>query len=116
MLAQLLEQAGYTTLTFPLDTSVPHSVDLVAPDEKDVLFISALPPFAFARARTLGLQLKARFPRTRLMIGVWGFTGDAEKARRRFEPAPPDQLVTSLADAVRFVVPADASIPAGARV
>ncbi len=111
MLAQLLEQAGYATLTFPLDASLPHSVELVAPDEKDVLFISALPPFAFARARTLGLQLKGQFPRTRLMIGVWGFTGDIEKARRRFEPAPPDQLVTSLADAVKFVVPEGPTMP-----
>jgi hypothetical protein len=105
MLAQLLEHAGCAALAFPLDSSLQHSVDLVAPDEKDVFFISALPPFAFARARTLGRQLQARFPKTKLVIGVWGFTGDIEKALQRFQPSRPDKLVTSLADAVKFVLP-----------
>jgi hypothetical protein len=106
MLAQLLEQAGCAALAFPLDSALQHSVGLVSPDEKDVFFISALPPFAFARARTLGRQLQSRFPRTKLVIGVWGFTGDIEKALQRFQPSRPDRLVTSLADAVQFVVPA----------
>jgi predicted PurR-regulated permease PerM len=105
MLAQLLEQAGCAALAFPLDSSLQHSVNLVAPDEKDVFIISALPPFAFARARTLGRQLQVRFPRTKLVIGVWGFTGDIEKALQRFQPSRPDKLVTSLAEAVKFVVP-----------
>jgi hypothetical protein len=81
----------------------------VAPDEKDVFFVSALPPFAFAQARTLARHLQSRFPRTRLVIGVWGFTGDLEKALQRFQPSRPDKLVTSLADAVRFVAPVTAA-------
>jgi hypothetical protein len=105
MLAQLLEQAGCATLAFPLDSSLLHSVGLVEPDEKDVFFVSALPPFAFARARTLSRQLQSRFPHTKLVIGVWGFAGDMEKALQRFQPSRPDKLVTSLADAVKFVVP-----------
>jgi len=47
MLAQLMEQAGYATLALPLDSSLHHSLELVEPDEKDVFFISALPPFCF---------------------------------------------------------------------
>jgi predicted PurR-regulated permease PerM len=109
MLAQLLEQAGYAALAFPTDPSLQHSMDLLAPDEKDVFFISALPPFAFSRARTLGQQLQARFPRTKLVIGVWGFTGDIEKALQRFHPSRPDKLVTSLAEAVQFVLPANSN-------
>ncbi len=112
MLAQLLEQAGCAALAFPLDDSLQHSVGLVAPDEKDVFFISAVPPFAFAQARTLGQQLQARFPRTKLVIGVWGFAGDIEKALQRFQSPRPDKLVTSLADAVKFVAPVSSSAPA----
>jgi hypothetical protein len=82
-----------------------NSVGLLEPDEKDVFFISALPPFAFARARILARNLQSRFPRTRLVIGVWGFTGDLEKALQRFQPSRPDKLVTTLADAVKFVAP-----------
>jgi hypothetical protein len=36
------------------------------------------------------------------VIGVWGFTGDMEKALQRFQLPRPDKLVTSLADAVKF--------------
>ena len=106
MLAQLLEQAGCAALAFPLDSSLHNSVGLLEPDENDVFFISALPPFAFARARVLGRHLQSQFPRTRLVIGVWGFTGDIEKALQRFQPSRPDKLVTTLADAVKFVAPA----------
>ena len=41
------------------------------------------------------------------MIGVWGFTGDPERALQRVQSSSPDKLVTSLADAATFVVDAD---------
>jgi predicted PurR-regulated permease PerM len=110
MLAQLLEQAGCAVLTFPLDASLQYSVGLVAPDEKDVFFISALPPFAFAGAITLGRQLQTHFPQTKLVIGVWGFTGDIEKALQRFQPSRPDRLVATLAEAVKCIVPGEQSM------
>jgi hypothetical protein len=64
--------------------------------------VSALPPFAFAGAINLSRQLQPRFPRTQLMIGVWSFAGDAERALQRFQPSRPHVLVTNLADAVKF--------------
>ncbi len=109
MLAQLLEQSGCTALSFPLDTSTQHMVDIVGPQGDDVFCISALPPFAFARARNLCRQLRERHPRTRIVIGVWGFTGDTGKAIQRFQPSHPDKLVTTLADAVAFVVVGEAA-------
>jgi hypothetical protein len=45
-----------------------------------------------------------RFPRTKIIVGVWGFAGNSERALQRFQPSPPSQLVTNLADAVKFVV------------
>ena len=106
MLAQLLEQAGYGAISFSLDASLEHAVGLMNPVDDDLFCISALPPFAFARARTLSRELQMRFPRAKVMIGVWGFTGDTERALQRFQPSRPDKLVTSLADAVKFVVDA----------
>jgi len=46
--------------------------------------------------------LQVRFPRTRIVIGVWGFTGDTELALQRFQPKRPDKLLTSLGDAVAY--------------
>jgi hypothetical protein len=107
MFAQLLEQAGYAAISFSLDSSLQQTVGLMEPTENDIFCISALPPFAFARARNLSGQLRLRFPRTKMIIGVWGFTGDRERALQRLQPSRPDKLVTSLADAVKFVVDAN---------
>jgi hypothetical protein len=116
MLAQLLEQAGYVAISFSPDPSLQHTVGLIDPAENDIFCISALPPFAFARARTLSRQLQRRFPRTKVIIGVWGFTGDTERALQRFHPSRPDKLVTSLADAVKFVDGAKPTIVQGSSV
>jgi hypothetical protein len=124
MLAQLLEQAGHAAISFALDPSLMHTIELMDPADNDIFCISALPPFAFARARTLSRRLQLGFPRTKIMIGVWGFTGDAEHALERFQPSRPAKLVSSLADAVTFardpdpiiadpiIVPAEESLSA----
>jgi predicted PurR-regulated permease PerM len=102
MLAQLLDQAGRPALSLPLDPTLQHLVTIVEPEPKDMFCISAVPPFGFARARTLARLLQVRFPRTKIVIGVWGFTGDIESALQRFQPKRPERLVTSLGDAVAF--------------
>jgi predicted PurR-regulated permease PerM len=104
MLAQLLDQAGCTALALPLDPTLQHLVAIVEPEPEDMFCISAVPPFAFARARTLTRLLQVRFPRTKIVIGVWGFTGDIERALQRFQPKRPHRLVTSLADAAGFFI------------
>ena len=104
MLTQLLEQAGCVALLLPLDPSLQQMLAIVEPGQKDVFCISAVPPFAFARARTLGRLLQVRFPRSKILIGVWGFTGDTERALQRFQPPRPAKLVTSLANAVQSFV------------
>jgi predicted PurR-regulated permease PerM len=106
MLAQLLEQAGRVALSFPLELSLQQLVG-VEPSAKDIFLISALPPFAFARARILSRELQLRFPRTKIVVGIWGFTGDTEGALQRFQPSRPRKLLTSLAEAVKFLVAAD---------
>jgi predicted PurR-regulated permease PerM len=110
MLAQLLEQAGHAAISFSLDDAQQQAVGLMDPAENDTFCISALPPFAFARARTLSRELQMRFPRAKVIAGVWGFSGDTERAMQRFQPSRPSKLVTSLAEAVKFVVEGD---PAG---
>jgi len=107
MLAQLLEQAGYAAVSFSRDAPAQHAVGLMNPAEHDTFCVSALPPFAFARARTLSRELQMRYPRAKVIIGVWGFTGDTGRAMQRFQPPLPAKLVTSMAGAVKFVVDAN---------
>jgi predicted PurR-regulated permease PerM len=103
MLALLLEHSGCVVLTFTPDASL-QQLAFVQPAAGDVFCISALPPFAFAHARTLSHQLRVRFPGIRIVVGVWGFAGETERAMERFQAPRPDRLVTSLADAVQAVL------------
>jgi methanogenic corrinoid protein MtbC1 len=107
ILAQLLEQAGCATVSFPLGSSPESMLGPVEPAGNDVFCISAIPPFAFSHARTVNRQLRAKFPKTKILIGIWGFSGDVERALQRFQPSPPDKFVSSLADALDYLgVPA----------
>lgn len=112
MLAQLLEQEGQVAIALPLDTDLHHAIELLSPTEQDTFCISALPPFAFASTIALNRRIRSRYSKCRLVVGVWGFTGDTERALLRFQPKRPDKLVTTLAGAIAFVtgVP-DAVVP-----
>jgi predicted PurR-regulated permease PerM len=103
MLALLLEHSGCIVLPFTPDPGL-QQLTFVQPAADDVFCISALPPFAFAHARTLSHQLRVRFPKIRIVVGVWGFAGDTERAMERFQAPRPDRLVTSLADAIQAVL------------
>ena len=100
MLAHLLEQAGRAVVSFPLGASPQGVLGVVRPEEQDVLCISAIPPFAFSHARAVTRQLRAEFPRTKILVGIWGFTGEKERAFQRFQPAQPDMFAASLEQAL----------------
>jgi predicted PurR-regulated permease PerM len=102
MLALLLEHSGRAVVTLMPDPGL-QQLAFVQPAADDVFCISALPPFAFAHARTLSHQLRERFPGIRIVVGVWGFAGETERAMERFQTPRPDKLVTSLADAIQAV-------------
>jgi predicted PurR-regulated permease PerM len=103
MLALLLEHSGCIVLPFTPDPGL-QQLAFVQPAANDVFCISALPPFAFAHARTLSHQLRVRFPGIRIVVGVWGFAGETDRAMERFQAPRPDKLVTSLADAIQAVL------------
>jgi len=101
MLAQLLERAGHAALSLPIaHASLADMLALLEIRPDDVICISALPPYAFPPARTMCKLIRDRFPKVKLVIGIWGFSGDTEKAKARFERTQPDRLVTSMAEAV----------------
>ena len=104
MLAQILEQKGFATLSFPLLGLSPNEcLASIESDPGEVVCISALPPYAFAPARAMCKQIRERFPKLKVVVCVWGFSGDTRKAMARFERTQPDRLATSLAEAVEHV-------------
>jgi predicted PurR-regulated permease PerM len=104
MLAQILEQAGYAALCLPVaHASLLEMLALLETRPDDVICISSLPPYAFSPARAMCKLIRERFPKPKLVVGVWGFSGDTEKAKARFERTQPDRLLTSLAQAVEQI-------------
>ncbi|HMD76651.1 MAG TPA: AI-2E family transporter, partial [Terracidiphilus sp.] len=104
MLAQLLEQKGFPTLSLPIVGSSPDDwLALLQAGGNDIVCISALPPYAFAPARAMFKQIRARFPELKVVVCVWGFSGDTDRAKARFERVQPDRFSTSLAEAMEHV-------------
>lgn len=104
MLSQLLELSGCNNLTFPVDSDLIHLMQSLKLSQDDVICISAVPPFALSHAKTVCRQLRMHSPRTRIILGVWGFTGDAERVLERFQSPRPDCLVTTLEQAISAVL------------
>jgi hypothetical protein len=42
-------------------------------------------------------------PQIRILAGIWGFSGDLDKAKERFGSTRPDGVVASLAQAVEQI-------------
>lgn len=103
MLAQLLERAGHGVLSLPVASPVEEILSNLLPEPQDVVCISAVPPFAFAQARTLCQRIRIQLPQIRILAGIWGFSGDLDKAKERFGNTRPDRVVASLAQAVEQV-------------
>ena len=104
MLAQLLEQKGFATMSFPIGGAPPSEVlAMLGAGGDDIVCISALPPYAFSPARSMCKQIRDRFPKIQVVVCIWGFSGDIVKARIRFEPTQPDRLCVSLAEAVESI-------------
>jgi hypothetical protein len=111
MLSQLLELGGCAALSFPIDPDILQLVQVLKPSADDVICISSLPPFAFSHAKTLSRQLRSRFPQTKILVGVWGFSGDAKLALERFPSPRPDSLVGNM-DQALIALAAPALLPA----
>jgi predicted PurR-regulated permease PerM len=95
MAAQLLRHAGHAAHAVPLGP-VSKMLEQIAELHADVVYVSALPPFAMGRARSLCKQLRQQNPNVKIVLGLWGFPGGIAKAQERMGGIWVDVIETSL--------------------
>lgn len=106
MLVQLMEQAHHQTLLLPAASVSSEILDSLASETSTVIFISALPPFAFSQARAICQRVRAHLPHNRIIIGLWNPTEDADQTEltiERFGSGKPNVIVNTLAQALQQV-------------
>ena len=107
MLVQLMERSHHQTLLLPAASVSGEILDSLANEPNTVVFISALPPFAFSQARAICQRVRLHLPHNRIVIGLWNTPDDPEQTPdltiERFGNGKPTVIVNTLAQALRQV-------------
>jgi predicted PurR-regulated permease PerM len=107
MLGQLMERTAHQTLLLPGHSISGEILDTLAREPNTVIFINALPPFAFSQARAICQRVRSHLPHNRIVIGLWNPGEDPDQSSEltieRFGSGKPTVIVTSLAQAIRQV-------------
>jgi hypothetical protein len=103
MLTQLLERAGHRTLMMMADAVSDDILKALATEKDTVVFISALPPFAFSHTRTVYQRVRAHLPDNRIAVALWNSDEESEDVLERFGSKRPDVVLGTLSHAVRQV-------------
>jgi predicted PurR-regulated permease PerM len=107
MLVQLMERASHQTLLLSAASVSSEILDSLATEPDTVVFISALPPFAFSQARAICQRVRSHLPSNRIIVGLWNSASDldqtAEQSIERFGSGKPNVVVNSLAQALHQI-------------
>jgi hypothetical protein len=103
MLAQLMERADHSTLLLSAASLSTELLDTLAKEPETVVFISALPPFAFSHARAICQRVRAHLPNNRICIGFWNSTDDLDQTIERFGNGRPNVVLGTLSQALQQV-------------
>ena len=96
MLAQLLQQSGFSARPIPIGTVADMLTQVSDPDLR-VVCVSALPPSAFGQARSLCRRLRTRSPKLRIILCLWN-SNDGTKVEERLGSEWADAVCTTLAE------------------
>lgn len=104
MLTQLLQQQGFEAATAPGKLSAGELLGLVEKVDVDVVCISVVTPSTIIHARYLCKKVRTRFPKVKIIIGLWNATENITEATGRLRDSGADEVVVSLAEAVEQIL------------
>jgi len=100
MAAQVLRQVGFTADVVEVATLTGQLGRIVEEQGAQLVLISDVPPSGFAHVRYICKRLSVKSPDVSIIVGVWGSTLDAQKARQRLPEYGSLNLVKSLKETV----------------
>src|ERR1700722_5162014 len=112
MLCQLLTRAGYAALCIPLGKPAEMILKTVQ-SSPDIVCISALPPYAFAHAKSVYAKLSAQLPQSGVLLGMWNYPGDLDRLAARIALSDDHTIATTLSQALSEIAGRSAGGSAG---
>jgi predicted PurR-regulated permease PerM len=103
MLAHLLQRAGYHCLMLTAEAVSEFILRGLAAEKDTVVFISALPPFAFSESRKICQRVREYLSGNHVAVALWNSREDADEMLARFGTTRPDVIITTLAQSVAQV-------------
>jgi predicted PurR-regulated permease PerM len=100
MLMQLLTQHGFPTVSASAEMTTGELLETVEKESAEAVCVSVIAPSTVVQARYLCGKLRARFPKMRIIVGLWGATEQLTETTARLREGGADEVVTTLADAV----------------
>lgn len=103
MLRQLLDPAVWEMEILSLEMLSAELVALAGEKAPAVICIGALPPGGLAHTRYLCKRLRARLPKTKIVVGRWGLKDDVEQNEEQLREAGAEQVSTTLLETRRHL-------------
>ncbi len=112
MLAHVLTLAGVGAETVSSKTLVNEILADIEARGIGTVCISTVRPFPVMHVRYLAKRVRVRFPKIKVLIGLWDSKKTAVAAKRGPEHSPADWVVSTVAEAAHEVRQAHACLPA----
>ncbi len=100
MLGQILDRHGFQTLVLSSESVSEELLRGLSAGTSNVVFLSALPPFAFAQSRALCQRVRTYMPENHIAVALWNSNDDADDMLPRFGSARPDAVLSTLHSAL----------------
>jgi predicted PurR-regulated permease PerM len=100
MLAHLLTRAGYDAHEIELGPARVMGDEIADHNGNngDIICISVLPPFGVSSIRRLYKRIQSRFPKCRVAVCLWTYSGDMESMKALLKLSDSDLLITTLSE------------------
>jgi hypothetical protein len=99
MAEQMLGSANVYACSIPA-RRIDEILAEINAEKPDMVLLCALPPFGLARAHRIYRNVRARYPKVRIVIGIWSYPDDSAEAAKKISGSDDARMWTRLTEAL----------------